>query len=340
MSRILMVVLSDYLGGMEKHVLELSEHLCARGHSVKLVCGENYPKTEVANLCKHVISSKLSRYNPLLICRIAREILNFSPDIIHCHGTKATFVLGLIPRLGSAKRVATVHGLKKIAGAYRKLDHCIGVSQQITNRLRSEDIATTLVYNGMDLPQDHTRPNDILTPKPNSTFIWALVGRLAKVKGFELAIEALAELDEHAAIIIGEGPEKEALENLVLQLGISHRVQFLGFRNDVPHLLKIANGTLITSHREGFSYVFLESMLCGTPVVATDVPVANEILPKEYICRDRRPSSLAKIMEMVKLKQETEDIQTAEIERCRTSFTLNAMVNNVETVYQTMAGYE
>jgi glycosyltransferase involved in cell wall biosynthesis len=330
----MLLALSDYAGGMEKHVVELCEQLCTRGHSISLICGDGYPNLKISNLRRTIVSTTLSRYNPKLYFRIAQEILKFSPDIIHCHGNKAVFVLGLIPRISGARRIATVHGLKKINWAYRKLDHCIGVSQKITDQLLEKNIRATRVYNGTDFSPELTPTRLDLANSHNKPFRWALVGRLVEVKGFELGLNAISRLEKHEAVIIGDGPERESLEALAASLGIEERTHFLGFRKDVLAQLSMVDGTLITSFKEGFSYVFLESMLCGTPVVSTDVPVANEILPNEYICKDRDPSALAQIMEAVRLKRDSGPIQLDQVERCRSELTLQAMVEQIETLYE------
>lgn len=340
MSRVLMVVLSDYSGGMEKHVVDLSTKLYEKGHVLKIICGTGYSNLESLKIDQTFISSELSRYNPLLWLKVFNEISEFSPDIIHCHGSKAAFVLGLLPRIGKTKRVATIHGLKKIIWAYHKLDHCIGVSQKITDQLKGSNIRATRIYNGMDLPETALQQIARDTNLSCDRFTWALVGRLVKVKGFDLALEALARLVDHDAIVIGDGPEREKLESLAKTLGIETRVQFVGFRDDVVKLLRNVDGTLITSHREGFSYVFLESMMCGTPVVSTNVPVANEILHKDYICDSRDPSSLAEIMKQVKMASQDAQLQSAEIDQCRAELTLDAMVENIELVYRQITDHE
>jgi len=97
------------------------------------------------------------------------------------------------------------------------------------------------------------------------------VGLLIPRKGHHLTIEALAALPDHVLLIAGDGPEREALQALAERLGVAGRLRLLGA---VPHArlplyYAAADAMVLASSREGWANVLLESMACGTPVVAT-----------------------------------------------------------------------
>lgn len=97
------------------------------------------------------------------------------------------------------------------------------------------------------------------------------VGLLIERKRHHLTIEALALLPGHRLVIAGEGPERTALEALAARLGVADRVHLIG---PVPHArlplyYSAADVMVLASSREGWANVLLESMACGTPVVAT-----------------------------------------------------------------------
>jgi len=71
--------------------------------------------------------------------------------------------------------------------------------------------------------------------------------------------------------LVGDGPDRPALEALAASLGVASRVEFLGFRNDVAELLAAADVFLMSSHYEGVSIAILEAMRAGLPVVGTQV---------------------------------------------------------------------
>jgi glycosyltransferase involved in cell wall biosynthesis len=97
------------------------------------------------------------------------------------------------------------------------------------------------------------------------------VGLLIPRKRHHLTIEALARLPGHTLLIVGEGPERGALEALAARLGVADRVRFVGPvpHADLPRYYTAADVMVLASAREGWANVLLESMACGTPVVAT-----------------------------------------------------------------------
>jgi glycosyltransferase involved in cell wall biosynthesis len=106
------------------------------------------------------------------------------------------------------------------------------------------------------------------------------VGLLIPRKGHDRTIAALAELPEFELIIVGEGPERGRLEALVATLGLGGRVRLLGARPhaELPLYYGAADAMVLASSREGWANVLLESMACGTPVVASDIPGNSEVV--------------------------------------------------------------
>ena len=110
------------------------------------------------------------------------------------------------------------------------------------------------------------------------------VGHLIPRKGHDLTVRAMALLPEWELMVVGEGPERPALEALARTLGVQDRVRLLGAR---PHgqlaaCYGAADLMVLASSREGWANVLLESMACGTAVVASDIPGNPEVVG----CRD------------------------------------------------------
>lgn len=99
------------------------------------------------------------------------------------------------------------------------------------------------------------------------------VGHLIERKGHDLAIRALAGLSEVSLVIAGDGPLELKLRQLAIDLGVADRVRFLGHveQRELPAIYGAADVTLLCSDREGIANVLLESIACGTPLVATPV---------------------------------------------------------------------
>jgi glycosyltransferase involved in cell wall biosynthesis len=106
------------------------------------------------------------------------------------------------------------------------------------------------------------------------------VGHLIERKGHDRVIAALAKLPEYSLLIAGDGPERASLETLAITHGVADRVRFLG---SVPHhalarIYSAVDALVLASSREGWPNVLLEAMACGSPVVASNVWGAPELV--------------------------------------------------------------
>ena len=115
------------------------------------------------------------------------------------------------------------------------------------------------------------------------------VGHLIERKGHDLVIGALPALPDYSLLVVGEGPERTALERLAAKLGVASRVKFLGHiaHAELAQAYSAADALVLASSREGWPNVLLEAMACGTPVVASNIwgnpevvtePIAGELM--------------------------------------------------------------
>ncbi len=158
----------------------------------------------------------------------------------------------------------------------------------VCNALREELIVlgadpakVVSLRNGVDL--ELFRPVDRAAVRKElgvDGFTLLSVGNLVPVKGHELTIGALKELPEARLMIAGSGPERERLEALAVQLQVADRVRFLGPQPQAKlrDYYNAADAMVLSSSREGWANVLLESMACGTPVVASKVWGTPEVV--------------------------------------------------------------
>jgi len=182
----------------------------------------------------------------------------------------------LIPRQVLARRKV----LETVAGA----DAIATVSGALRRRLidlGADEDKITVLRNGVDLQR--FRPVDGSTVRERLDVkgpIWLAVGHLIERKGVHLVIQALQLFQDVTLLIAGDGPEEGSLRNLARQLGISDRVHFVGAirHGDLSSYYCAADALMLASSREGMPNVALESVACGTPVIATPFDGVSEII--------------------------------------------------------------
>ncbi len=107
---------------------------------------------------------------------------------------------------------------------------------------------------------------------PTDRPIWLTVARLIPLKGIDYVLRALREMPDVQYLIAGDGPDAARLRTLAEATRVAERVTFLGRvpHEHLAHYFRAADYTVLYSGQEGLSHVLLESLLAGTPVIASD----------------------------------------------------------------------
>ncbi|WP_426194669.1 glycosyltransferase family 4 protein [Massilia sp. DWR3-1-1] len=194
------------------------------------------------------------------------------PVVITSRGTD----INLIPQYPIARR--------QILWAARESDAIITVCQALKDEMVSlgvDGARVTPLRNGVDLerfaPADRAAARSALGMHG---FTMISVGVLDPRKSHDLGIRALTLLPDAALWIAGSGPERERLQALAVALGVAERVRLLGpiAQTELKTYYNAADVMLLASSREGWANVLLESMACGTPVVASNVWGTPEVV--------------------------------------------------------------
>jgi glycosyltransferase involved in cell wall biosynthesis len=221
---------------------------------------------------------------PLYIRRLAVRLLRHGADVVHGHG----FLAGALARIsgllaGTRCRLAHRHTTGEgerlrhrwLERAIRRAGWTICCSEAVREHaLRhacADPLRTEVVYNGVDTrrftpdPAGPAEPRTILT-----------VASLRRLKGHRVLLQAAAHLSarglDYGLEFVGDGPEREALEEMSRSLGISSRVRFAGELDDVtPCFRRTGIFVLPSNGREGLGLAALEAMACGLPVVASRI---------------------------------------------------------------------
>jgi glycosyltransferase involved in cell wall biosynthesis len=199
-------------------------------------------------------------------------------------------------------------------GGYRRLTAVICPSNVVAEELRRDYripadrlpvIPNPVDLTALDSAADKSLPDSLKdffgTP---GVFIAVASGRLEAVKGFDLLLDAAANLPDHFRfVILGEGSERAALEERIERLGLSGRIIMPGFE-DNPHCVVARAGAFVLSSRyEGFPNAVLEALGVGTPVAGFRTPGgAAEILEDGvtgFLAEPENPLSLAEALKRV-----------------------------------------
>ncbi len=143
------------------------------------------------------------------------------------------------------------------------------------------------------------------------------VGRYNKVKGYDMLIRAFEIFSktnqDYILRIVGDGPERNNLQELSEKLNLQEKIQFSGMSNNVIDEYMKADFFALSSLVEGFPMVLLEAMECGLPIVAFDLPCVHEILNDQcgYIVEYMNIEALADAMLKLASIQDKKNIRNA-----------------------------
>ena len=284
--KIVHLVLSNVYAGIEQHVNELTLNLEQEsGIDVIIICNEEIASKFDSSSIE--VINNFSRRSPIGLIKLLLKIHKIKPDIIHTHGSKTTSIINLIKKIFKIKHVATAHGIKNKTSTYKKATRLITVSQ-----IAKESIdASSVVINNWYPP--------IVQGKKslNNDFVLA-VGRLEKVKGFDLLIRSWVNIKEDL-IIIGSGKEYDSLTNLITKHNLGTKVQIIAemSQEELTNYYKKASMLIISSRSEGGPRVALEALYQEIPVISTNVGHMPEILPKELLAEPNNLDSLKELVE-------------------------------------------
>jgi glycosyltransferase involved in cell wall biosynthesis len=353
------------IGGLFRHVLDLTHEQIARGHRVGIVADRRTGGAHADAVLRALAPSLalgLSRFpmwrhgNPadlLALTHVARRARQSKADIVHGHGAKGGAYARLSFGRPGAVRAYTPHGGSLLFGH----DTLAGQFYLATERLLmprgdlflfesaySEEIfrrkignpkgLVRVVHNGVSCAE--------FVPAITSKIATDLVfmGELRPVKGIDVMIDAIAILHREGrpvtATLVGSGPDRDALEAQVNRLGLSGAVYF---RSAMPGYQALTLGRImvVPSRSESLPYVVLEAAAADKPLIATRVGGVPEIYGplSGGLVQPRDPTALARAIAAA-LDDPAGPAETAHRlrERVAAEFSVKSMVDGVLAGYQ------
>jgi glycosyltransferase involved in cell wall biosynthesis len=176
-------------------------------------------------------------------------------------------------------------------------------------------------------------------PPTNEAFVFTLIANLNPNKGIDVLLKAFRQAFTTEATrlnIVGEGKQRAALENLTRQLGLTERVQFLGFqpREQVRDIIRASQVVVSSSYHETFGITLVEALACGKPIVATRSGGPDRIVNERngLLVPTGDPAALAAALRQIYETYGQYDPVQIRAE-CLATFSDEAMVRRLEEVY-------
>ncbi len=257
-------------------------------------------------------------------------------DAVHCHSPMGGVLGRLAAKAVGIKTVIyTAHGFHFYKGAplqnwliYYNVEKYLSKFTDIIVAINKEDYyrAKNFYSNkvvkipgvGIDLSKFENVNIDRNTKRaeleiPHNSIVLLSIGEMIKRKNHETAIRALTQLNNknYVYLICGIGKLEDYLRNLAKKLGVSDKVRFLGFRDDIPQICIASDIFIFPSYQEGLPVSLMEAMAAGLPCIVSRIRGNNDLIqdgkggflhnPKDYI---RMAKSIDKIIENKKLRAE------------------------------------
>ncbi len=314
---LLLAISNGDLGGGQETVRLLAQHLDPSRFQVSVACPDS-PLLKAVSAIPGVRCFPMdfpTIPNPFHVNRLVKILQEEKVDILHTHlfhGDLYGFLANRRARVPAL--VSTIQGInffwenadpqrrlrwratssiyRTIYRPFHRIAVCSeAVKQAICSRPGSkiDPGKVRVIYNSIDFPQLQTRADQELIKE-----VWPIasnghsapkriitVANFAPFKGHRVLIEAMRQLASTCdlqCLLVGEGPERRRLEAKTRAAGLSNRIRFLGWRQDVPALLRTSDLFVLPSLWEPFGIAMLEAMSLNIPVVACSAGGIPEII--------------------------------------------------------------
>jgi glycosyltransferase involved in cell wall biosynthesis len=309
------------IGGATNFVFWLAKGLKERGVEVKVGFGEgDYLKEKLEKEKIEFVNFKwLKRtHNPLSNLFFIFEIKKFLDkekfDVCHFNSTNALFgAISAKISKSKSKTVFTIHGLSILDPNYEKnfwlkpiywlifkfllsfVDVPVFVSKKNLEDAKKLKLVKdgVVIYNGIIEPEFLEREiarkffEEKIKIDLKDKFLIGSIGRLDYQKNYEFLINVFPEIlkikPEAIAIIVGEGPERKKLENLIEKANLKEKIFLIGELKDASKYLKAFDLFILSSRYEGLSITLIEALFAQIPILTSDVGGNKEIVGENCV---------------------------------------------------------
>jgi glycosyltransferase involved in cell wall biosynthesis len=351
------------VGGLFRHVGDLSSELARRGHRLGLVvdtlAADAQTEAKLEALAPHLalgihrfaMPRLLGPADLTLPLRIGRLAGRLKIDIVHGHGAKGGFHARLALARRPLRRFYTPHGgvlhfpattlggrvFHRLERMLMRRTNCLFFESEYAERTYAQLIgepscASAVIHNGLT-PAEF----EPVTPDPDA-HDFVFVGELRTLKGIGVLLKALRAISEGGRKptlhVTGDGPDRAAFEAEARELGIAGQVVFAG-AGPARAAFRRGRVVVVPSLAESLPYIVLEAVAAGRPVIATDVGGIGEIFgpTRDDLVTAGDPAPLARAMAAT-LTHPSAAFSEARAQYVRRAFSVETMTDAVESAYR------
>lgn len=301
--KIAYIIPSLEIGGSEQKVIDLATNLNLEKftpHIILISKGGALLEKAEANQIQTFIAKKQSKVGLIALFRIKKYLKENKIDIVQVFTSTGKLWGRLAAILAHTKIIVSTEeslfrGKKLDVWLEKRFASKTNII--ITNSLATKtsaqkytlfpDSRYQIIYNGIDLDKFKVlkKANETHPFRENDETILMCVARFDPRKGIHTLIEAVSLLKKDKyrfkLILVGDGSLKLELKNLTDRLQLNKEVLFVGYRNDIPAILRTADIFVLPSLEEGFGNVVVEAMASSVPVIASNIGGLSEIINDE-----------------------------------------------------------
>jgi glycosyltransferase involved in cell wall biosynthesis len=364
--RVAFVVGNFVAGGAERHLLELWSRLDRDRFAVEIHCfrreGQFLPEVEGLGwplrdlgLGRRIYDARGARG----LARLVGGLRAFAPHVVHGYLFGPCLFAGLAGRMAAVPHVvAAKRNVDAFESPRQRWLHGLGLRLATRVTAVSERVADsaaalgvprakiTVIPNGVDVGRFSTPAAERPPELQGRTPVLGSVGCLAPRKDYAVLLEAVAGLRARYPrllfVLVGDGPERAALESRARSLGLDGAVMFAGERPDVERWLPHFDLFALSSREEGIPNALLEAMAAGRPVVATAVGGTPEVVVDGLtgvLVPPGDPSALRAALErLLERPEDARRMGQLAAARAREEYGIERMVRRHEELYAALAG--
>ncbi|MES1934677.1 group 1 glycosyl transferase [Salinisphaera shabanensis T35B1] len=289
----------------------------------------------------------------LSLRRVIRRIITKQqgPFVLHLHLTWGLFY-GVVASAGlDIPTIYTIHNTadrhQKYAGAkllfstfFKRVDRLVAISESDSRNsfptwLSIPSNKITVIPNGARLFSDIKFEGAATS---SAKLVVVAVGSLIHRKGFDSLIEGIGTTTDivESATIVGEGPDREALEDQISRHSMKQVITLAGWQENIAHFYARANVAVISSRWEAFGLVAIEALSTGLPLVSAEVPGLKNVLSgceSVFWYRSGSPTELAKALERVHDARRAGTDFSKSSKNFAANFGMGAMVSKYAELY-------